>query len=202
MQLCPELRCSEALKRQQLLSAMQGRARAGQSSRVATPQATNGLRCGARHATQACKGHQGMPCLGWVCVDPAACWPSLLGTVLGTGRFFLAVLMLVARSHKSHPRAIKDRPLYSVHVRAVQGDRDSVIVVSNSVRVKLVCPPPEQSLQAASAFSAPVGFPPNEVLMVDGVCVLQNRSNKQTEQPRQCFEDAIQFKEYTLQVSC
>jgi hypothetical protein len=110
--------------------------------------------------------------------------------------------MLVARSRKSHPSAIKDRPLYSVHVRAVQGDRDSVIVVSNSVRVKLVCPPPEQSLQAASAFSAPVGFPPNEVLMVDGVCVLQNRSNKQTEQPRQCFEDALQFKKFTLQVSC
>lgn len=71
----------------------------------------------------------------------------------------------------------------------------------NSVRVKLVCPPPEQSLQAARAFSAPVGFPPNDVTMVDGVCVLQNRSNKQTEQQRQCFEDAIQFQEFTLQVS-
>lgn len=82
----------------------------------------------------------------------------------------------------------------------LQGDRGSVIDSSSSVRVKFVCPPPEQSIQAAQAFSAPEGFPPNEVSIVDGVCVLQNRSNKQQLLERKCYDDAIHFSEFTLQV--
>lgn len=83
----------------------------------------------------------------------------------------------------------------------MQGDKGSVIESSDSVRVKLVCPPPEQSLQAARAFSAPEGFPQNEVSVLDGVCVLLNRSNKQPgQQQRQCYDDALSFIEFTLQV--
>jgi hypothetical protein len=83
----------------------------------------------------------------------------------------------------------------------LQGDKGSVIESSDSVRVKLVCPPPEQSLQEARAFSAPEGFPANDVSIVDGVCVLLNRSNKeQGQQQRQCYDNAIAFNEFTLQV--
>jgi hypothetical protein len=37
--------------------------------------------------------------------------------------------------------------------------------------------------------------------MVDGVCVLQNKSTKQDAQERKCYDDAIKFFEFTLQVS-
>lgn len=97
-------------------------------------------------------------------------------------------------------------PLHPEHpsgclVPVLQGDQGSVISITRSVRVKFVCPPPQQSLQAAKAFSAPVGAPPNNMDMVDGVCVLQNKSTKQDAQERKCYDDAIKFFEFTLQVS-
>lgn len=76
-----------------------------------------------------------------------------------------------------------------------------MIVASNSVRVKFVCPPSEQSIQSAQAFSAPIGYPPNEVSIIDGVCVLQNKSLRQDPSAQKCYNDAIHFSEFTLQVS-
>lgn len=64
-----------------------------------------------------------------------------------------------------------------------------------------MCPPPEQSLQAAKAFSSPLGAAPNNVDIVDGVCILQNKSTKQDAQNRKCYDDAIKFYQFTLQVS-
>jgi hypothetical protein len=90
--------------------------------------------------------------------------------------------------------------VFVVCCTVLQGDRGSVIDSSNSVRVKFVCPPSDQSIQAARAFSAPEGFPANEVYIMDGVCVLKNRSNKQQLLERKCYDDAIHFSEFTLQV--
>jgi hypothetical protein len=75
-----------------------------------------------------------------------------------------------------------------------------VIDTSSSVRVKFVCPPAELSIQAARAFSGPPGFPANELSIMDGVCVLQNRSNKQQVLERKCYDNAVHFSEFTLQV--
>jgi hypothetical protein len=78
----------------------------------------------------------------------------------------------------------------------LQGDTGSVIQATDSVRVKMVCPPAEQSLQAAQAFSAPEGFPANTVSLKSGVCIAP--SKQQTD--LKCYDDAVFFQDFTLQV--
>jgi hypothetical protein len=53
----------------------------------------------------------------------------------------------------------------------VQGDTNSTIIMRNVVRAKLVCNPIDQAYKSARSFANLPGFPPNNVSILDGICV-------------------------------
>jgi hypothetical protein len=53
----------------------------------------------------------------------------------------------------------------------VQGDTNSTVVMRNVVRAKMVCNPVNEAYNSAKSFGSLKGFPPNNVSILDGVCI-------------------------------